>query len=94
MIVVTDSTPLRYLIEIGEIDILRELYAEVLAPVAVLTELSHDRTPVGVRSFLRAARHGCNSDGFSNHPMVSRGTWAAVNAKRSHSLKNCRPTSC
>jgi len=45
MIVVADSSPLHYLILIGEADLLRQLYAEVTIPDAVAEELSRHAAP-------------------------------------------------
>lgn len=41
MIAVTDTSPLRYLILIGEIDLLPKFFSQVLVPQAVLDELLH-----------------------------------------------------
>ncbi len=45
MIVVADTTPLNYLIQLGYPDVLRELYGRVLALPAVLTEMQHPEAP-------------------------------------------------
>ena len=39
--VVSDTSPINYLIRIGEIDLLPKLFGEVLIPPAVLQELQH-----------------------------------------------------
>lgn len=52
MIVVADTTPLRYLIEIGHEHLLAALYGRVLIPPAVAQELNHDRTPQVVRAWI------------------------------------------
>ena len=49
MLVIADATPLHYLILIGEINLLHDLYDTVLVPNGVLAELSHPRTPSRVR---------------------------------------------
>lgn len=54
MVVVADSSPLRYLIVLGEQDLLPELLGEIWIPSAVLEELSASATPVGVRAFLHS----------------------------------------
>ncbi len=41
MIVVADTSPLNYLVLIGEADLLHRLYGRVLIPQAVLSELQH-----------------------------------------------------
>lgn len=52
MIVVADTTPLNYLILIGEIEILPRLYGRVVIPPAVQSELAHDAAPPAVRTWL------------------------------------------
>ena len=54
MIVVADTTPLRYLIVIEQVQLLPTLYGRVLIPPAVADELSHTRTPQVVRTWLAA----------------------------------------
>jgi predicted nucleic acid-binding protein len=53
MTVVSNTTPLNYLILINEIDILPQLYVRVDIPDAVLQELSSPRAPGQVREWLR-----------------------------------------
>jgi predicted nucleic acid-binding protein len=54
MIVVADTTPLRYLVAIEREHLLPELYGRVLIPPAVADELSHENTPEVVRAWLAA----------------------------------------
>lgn len=49
MIIVSDTTPLHYLILIGEQDILPNLFGRVIIPQAVVTELQRPETPETVR---------------------------------------------
>lgn len=49
MIVVADTTPLRYLVRVGQVDLLESLYKRLVVPEAVLAELQHARTPEIVR---------------------------------------------
>lgn len=49
MIVVSDTTPLNYLLLIGEIDILHSLFGDVVLPGAVLEEMLHEAAPEAVR---------------------------------------------
>ncbi len=56
MIVISNTTPLRYLIEIGEADILPALFGQVVIPQAVFDELHDPKTPQQVK------------DWFSSHP--------------------------
>jgi predicted nucleic acid-binding protein len=52
MIVVADTTPINYLILIGEIDVLAKLYGRVVIPSAVQEELTRSRTPENVRAWI------------------------------------------
>jgi len=52
MIVVADSGPLRYLLVIGHVDVLPQLFDRVLVPAAVQQELTHLRAPAAVRSWM------------------------------------------
>ena len=45
MIVVADTSPLYYLILIGEAEVLRRLYGRVVIPEAVLRELQNPQAP-------------------------------------------------
>jgi len=51
MIAVADTSPLCYLILIGEIDLLPKLFSQVLVPEAVLAELLHEDAPSAVRGW-------------------------------------------
>ncbi len=51
MIVVSDTTPLNYLILIEATEVLSALFGQVYAPPAVLQELSHPRGPQSVRAW-------------------------------------------
>jgi predicted nucleic acid-binding protein len=52
MIVVADTSPINYLILIGEIDVLASLYGRVIIPLAVHEELTRSRAPAAVRSWI------------------------------------------
>ncbi len=54
MIVVADTTPLRYLVAIEREHLLPALYGRVLTPPAVAAELSHEGTPDMVRAWIAA----------------------------------------
>lgn len=45
MFVVADTTPLNYLVRLGQIDLLPMIYGRVILPSSVLRELNHPRTP-------------------------------------------------
>lgn len=49
MIAVADTSPLCYLILIGEVDLLHTLFDKVVFPTAVMTELLHEDAPDAVR---------------------------------------------
>ena len=52
MIVVADTTPLRYLVAIERESLLPALYGRVLIPPAVSEELEHESAPEVVRLWL------------------------------------------
>ena len=49
MIVVSDISPLNYLIVIDAIDLLPQLFADIHAPTRVIQELQRSRAPLSVR---------------------------------------------
>jgi predicted nucleic acid-binding protein len=51
-VVLSDTSPLRYLVLIGEADVLAKLYGRVVIPTAVANELSQARTPEIVRRWI------------------------------------------
>lgn len=51
-VIVSDATPLNYLVVIGTVDVLPKLYGNVLVPPAVIAELNHPKTPALVRAWL------------------------------------------
>lgn len=54
MIVVSNASPLRYLVLIDAVHILPRLFGEVVIPPAVQYELSRSRTPPPVREWMAA----------------------------------------
>ena len=52
MIAVRDASPLCYLLLIGEIDLLPQLFSRVVVPQAVIVELQHDDAPATVRNWV------------------------------------------
>ena len=52
MIVVADTSPLNYLIQIQRISLLENLYEHVYLPQAVAEEMKHDRAPLAVRQWV------------------------------------------
>jgi predicted nucleic acid-binding protein len=53
MIVVSDTSPINYLVLIGHGDLLHRLYGTILIPEAVRAELIHPRTPEPVRHWIQ-----------------------------------------
>ena len=56
MIVVSDASPLHYLILIGQAELLPALYGTVYAPPVVIEELSRPQTPESVRQWVTSAQ--------------------------------------
>ena len=50
--VVSDSSPLHYLIEADVVDALHKIFGEVVIPPAVFQELQHERTPHNVSAWI------------------------------------------
>jgi predicted nucleic acid-binding protein len=48
MIIVSDSGPLAYLVQIGVAESLPTLYGQVYIPPTVMAELCHERSPIAV----------------------------------------------
>ena len=52
-LVVADTSPIHYLLQIGVIDLLPSLYGSILIPDAVLLELNHQQAPLIVKTWVR-----------------------------------------
>jgi predicted nucleic acid-binding protein len=50
-LVVGDTTPLRYLVEIGYADLLRQIFTTIWVPGGVPAELRNERTPTAIRAW-------------------------------------------
>lgn len=57
MIVISDTTPLRYLIEIEEVHILENLFGLVIIPETVCGELQSESTPQMVKDWIQSPPH-------------------------------------
>nr|WP_296063477.1 hypothetical protein [uncultured Mediterraneibacter sp.] len=57
MIVVSDTTPLISLLKINRLDLLQELFGEVLIPQAVFDELTADEVRECIAGLQSAGRH-------------------------------------
>jgi predicted nucleic acid-binding protein len=55
MIVISDTSPINYLILTGEIDILEKLFRRIVVPQAVFSELQHTKTPQQVKDWIANA---------------------------------------
>ena len=53
MLVVSDTSPLNYLVLVEAIEVLPQLFTEVFVPMAVIDELRHERAPQVVRNWVR-----------------------------------------
>jgi predicted nucleic acid-binding protein len=53
MIVVSDTSPICYLLLIGKIDVLHQLYAQILIPEIVQKELIDPRSPAIVQAWIQ-----------------------------------------
>ena len=51
MIVVADTSPLNYLVRLGRVELLRQIYGRIVIPDAVLRELQHGVSPREVREW-------------------------------------------
>ena len=54
MIVVSDTTPIHYLILIGKEFILPSLFSEIIIPDVVFVEMSHTNAPAAIREWVAA----------------------------------------
>ncbi len=54
MIIVSDTTPFRYLIEIDAVDILATLFGQIIIPEAVARELQHQNTPQKIKDWIQS----------------------------------------
>jgi predicted nucleic acid-binding protein len=52
MRVIADTTPLRYLVVLGHVDLLPTLFGQILIPPAVAGELHHPKAPAVVRAWV------------------------------------------
>jgi predicted nucleic acid-binding protein len=52
MIVIADTSPINFLVQIGEIEVLPKLYDSILIPPSVRNELRHPRAPDAVRQWI------------------------------------------
>jgi hypothetical protein len=53
-VVVSDTTPLHYLVLIGQVSVLEKLYGQVIVPPAVLQELGHPSAPPAISAWAKS----------------------------------------
>ena len=92
MIVVADTSPLNYLILVGEVHLLPTLFETVLIPSAVGAELQHPAAPEAVRTFIKSPPNWLILKELSNppHPELAgldRGESEAIQLAFEHGLK-------
>jgi len=76
MTVVSATSPLNYLVLIGLVDLLPELFEQVIIPESVRDELSHAKTPRIVKDWLASRPHWLSIEHVSvtfTDPSVHRG---------------------
>jgi predicted nucleic acid-binding protein len=93
LIVVADTTPLRYLVVIEREHLLRLLYGRVLIPPAVAEELSHTSTRGVVRTWF-AARPSWLEIHQPTQRSNPKWIWTTVSDKRSLWPRKLPPISC
>ena len=49
MIIVSDTSPLNYLVLIGNVEVLPQLFGQIIIPQAVFDKLSHTKTPAPIK---------------------------------------------
>ena len=54
MIIVSNTTPLHYLIQIDETRVLKDLFGRIIIPEAVHAEMQHEKTPPAVKDWIAA----------------------------------------
>jgi predicted nucleic acid-binding protein len=52
VLIVSDTSPINLLVQLGHTDVLPALFNDVIIPLEVKNELNHQRTPVVVRRFI------------------------------------------
>jgi predicted nucleic acid-binding protein len=83
MIVVSDATPLHYLLLIGQEELLFRMFGRVIVPPAVYRELQRDRTPHLVRTWVANPQAWFEVREVSRDPgpapgNLGQGEWEAI----------------
>lgn len=53
-IIVSDTSPLQLLVQVGEVHVLERLFGQVVLPPEVVSEMTHPKAPAVVRGFVTA----------------------------------------
>jgi hypothetical protein len=93
MVVVADTTPINYLLLIGEIRLLPALYGNVIVPLAVGSELRDPDAPEIVRRWMARPRRGSKKEIPSDRLVRRFPIWMQAKLKRLNSLWSSQPTS-
>lgn len=83
MIVIADTSPLNYLVLIGEAEMLRRLYGRVVIPEAVLRELQNRKAPAKVADWIAHPQPGLKLIEQRQHLILDCDGWGMANVKRS-----------
>ena len=67
--VISDTSPLNYLLLIGEIELLPKLFGEVIIPSDVFAELSDPRAPLVVRAFVASLPEWAKVRSLESEPL-------------------------
>ena len=81
MIVVSDTSPINYLVILGIVDILPKLYETVIVPPEVIRELTASRTPEIVREWIATPPDWLKivqNTGLVINPRIDPGECAAI----------------
>ena len=71
-VVVADTTPVRYLAEIGHLDLLPRLFETIFIPSVVYEELQHPASPQIVRAVFQPASCVAENRRYSKWLMMTR----------------------
>ena len=94
MIVVADTSPINYLIQLGHIDFLQQLYKRIVIPHAVLDELLNPKAPAPVRAWALNPPGWLEFATPSASLVMDLTSSTAAKRKLSCSLVKLMPTGC
>ena len=82
-VMISNTTPVNYLVLIDHITVLRDLYERVIISQAVLGELQHEGTPAQVKHGWLPIPHGWKSEQSLASLILRLLFWMRANVKRS-----------